>query len=459
MLSIVSVVLLMTAAFLWLTRNRYVVYAEDEIFYVRGEYETVAEVLEAAGLSVHSQDLVVPGVAQSIGPNQAIRVQRANVITLRTKGGTRQVRTLQENLAAFLAEAGITVRPSDRVIADGVRIHYDQLGISKVASTVEIGNFNTVVIRDGANSITLKTTAPTVGQALDEAGVIVYASDGVRPGLGSWVTGDMEVLVDRAQPYTIMVDGRLIETRSHNSTSLDVVAEAGIGLVGQDYVSPGPGVPLPPGASIRVVRVTVDYELEDEAIPFDTVWQATNELELDQRALISPGVQGILRRRIEIRYEDGAEVSRQRSGEWVAREPVNAVMGYGTNIVVRVVDTPQGAFEYWRVVRMRVTAYTAASSGKPPSHPAYGITASGLEAGTGVVAVDPRVVPFRTWVYVPGYGMGYAGDTGGGVKGRWIDLGYDEAEYRSWSGQVDVYYLTPVPPEDRINYLIPTTIP
>jgi resuscitation-promoting factor RpfB len=123
------------------------------------------------------------------------------------------------------------------------------------------------------------------------------------------------------------------------------------------------------------------------------------------------------------------------------------------------VDTPQGAFEYWRVVRMRVTAYTAASSGKPPSHPAYGITASGLEAGTGIVAVDPRVVPFRTWVYVPGYGMGYAGDTGGGVKGRWIDLGYDEAEYRSWSGQVDVYYLTPVPPEDRINYLIPTTIP
>ncbi|HSM56646.1 MAG TPA: 3D domain-containing protein, partial [Candidatus Sulfomarinibacteraceae bacterium] len=101
----------------------------------------------------------------------------------------------------------------------------------------------------------------------------------------------------------------------------------------------------------------------------------------------------------------------------------------------------------------------AASSGKPPDHPAYGITASGVRAGTGIVAVDPRVVPFRSWVYVPGYGTGYAGDTGGGVLGRWIDLGYDEAEYQSWSGYVDVYYLTPVPDPEDINYLIPTALP
>ena len=106
-----------------------------------------------------------------------------------------------------------------------------------------------------------------------------------------------------------------------------------------------------------------------------------------------------------------------------------------------------------------MTAYTASSSGKPPDHPAYGVTASGVSAGTGVVAVDPKVVPFRSWVFVPGYGIGYAGDTGGGVKGRWIDLGYDEEELVAWSSYTDVYYLTPVPPAEKINYLIPTSLP
>ena len=49
------------------------------------------------------------------------------------------------------------------------------------------------------------------------------------------------------------------------------------------------------------------------------------------------------------------------------------------------------------------------------------------------------------------------GDTGGGVKGRWIDLGYDEDELVAWSSYVDVYYLTPIPEE--INYLIPEVLP
>jgi 3D (Asp-Asp-Asp) domain-containing protein len=118
-------------------------------------------------------------------------------------------------------------------------------------------------------------------------------------------------------------------------------------------------------------------------------------------------------------------------------------------------DTPDGAIEYWRVVSMRATAYTAATAGKPPSHPAYGITASGVPAGTGVVAIDPTVVPFRSNLYVPGYGVAFAGDTGGAVKGRIIDLGYNEGELVSWRGFVDVYYLTPVPPADRVNYLLP----
>jgi 3D (Asp-Asp-Asp) domain-containing protein len=232
-----------------------------------------------------------------------------------------------------------------------------------------------------------------------------------------------------------------------------------IQLIGQDFTRPAPETALQAGDTIEVVRVTEDFRTVDEEIAIETVFQGTDQLEIDQRAVMSEGLTGILRRRVRVRYENGVETSQTADGEWVAREPVNRVVGYGTSIVIRVIDTPGGPVEYWRVVRMRVTAYTASSSGKPPDHPAYGITASGMQAGTGVVAVDPTVIPFRSWVYVPGYGVGFAGDTGGGVKGRWIDLGYDEDELQHWSGYVDVYYLGPVPPADEIKYLIPTRLP
>jgi 3D (Asp-Asp-Asp) domain-containing protein len=51
-----------------------------------------------------------------------------------------------------------------------------------------------------------------------------------------------------------------------------------------------------------------------------------------------------------------------------------------------------------------------------------GKTASGLPVGKGVVAVDPRLIPLGTRLFVPGYGRGVAADVGVAIKGRIIDL-------------------------------------
>ena len=256
---------------------------------------------------------------------------------------------------------------------------------------------------------------------------------------------------------TVLADGKSIVTSSQHTHPLDVLAEAGVALVGLDYTIPGPDALLDNGDTLQVVRVQEAYRFQDEPLPYKTIYQPTDTLDLDTQSVISAGAPGVQRQRVRTRYENGVAVAEVVDGQWLMAEPVNEVMGYGTRITTGVVETPMGPREYWRVVRMRVTAYTAASSGKPPDHPNYGITASGRPAGTGIVAVDPNVVPFRSEVYVPGYGVGFAGDTGGGIKGRWIDLGYDEDELVAWNGYVDVYYLTPIPAE--INYLIPAVLP
>ncbi len=79
---------------------------------------------------------------------------------------------------------------------------------------------------------------------------------------------------------------------------------------------------------------------------------------------------------------------------------------------------------------MSATAYdlSYASTGKRPGDRYYGITASGTTARPGTVAVDPRVIPLGTKLYVESldgtsdYGFAIAEDKGSAIKGKKIDL-------------------------------------
>ena len=316
-----------------------------------------------------------------------------------------------------------------------------------------------IALKIDGNEQQLTTNATDVATLLQNENVQLGEMDRITPSLETILNEGDQIEIIRAFPVTIEVDGRTypFQTTYHNVAN--ILAEAGIGLVGLDYTIPEINSTIQENGVIQVVRVTEDFHFADTILPYDTVYQADPEMEIDNRALVSAGSPGILRQQIRTRYENGVAVTETVDSEYVAQAVVNEVISYGTNIVIRTINTPEGPLEYWRVVRMKVTGYTAATSGKSRDDPGYGITASGLQAGKGVVAIDPKVVPFRSNVYVEGYGTAVAGDTGGLVKGRIIDLGFDEGAYETWRGQVDVYYLTPLPAPEKINYLIPTTIP
>jgi 3D (Asp-Asp-Asp) domain-containing protein len=55
-----------------------------------------------------------------------------------------------------------------------------------------------------------------------------------------------------------------------------------------------------------------------------------------------------------------------------------------------------------------------------------GHTASGKKAQEGRIAVDPKVIKLGTWLYVEGYGLCQACDTGGAIKGKTIDVYFDK---------------------------------
>ena len=107
--------------------------------------------------------------------------------------------------------------------------------------------------------------------------------------------------------------------------------------------------------------------------------------------------------------------------------------------------------EYEGVMQLEATAYCACYEccGKYPGNKWYGITATGTRAKVGTIAVDPRVIPLGTKVYVEGlygaknYGYATAEDTGGAIKGQIIDLYFNtHRETINWGRQqVKVYIL------------------
>jgi 3D (Asp-Asp-Asp) domain-containing protein len=70
-------------------------------------------------------------------------------------------------------------------------------------------------------------------------------------------------------------------------------------------------------------------------------------------------------------------------------------------------------------------------------------TASGIYPYKGAVAVDPRVIPIGTRLYIEGYGYAKALDVGSAVKGNKIDLFFEtESQARRWGRRpVKVYVL------------------
>lgn len=69
-----------------------------------------------------------------------------------------------------------------------------------------------------------------------------------------------------------------------------------------------------------------------------------------------------------------------------------------------------------KTIEVIATAYTPWDKG------CTGITYTGKKADYGIIAVDPKVIPLHTKIYIPGYGFAVAEDTGSAIKGNRIDV-------------------------------------
>ncbi len=175
---------------------------------------------------------------------------------------------------------------------------------------------------------------------------------------------------------------------------------------------------------------------ERRATAPQTLHRLTVGLAPGSSKVIARGRPGLVEVHLLCAQRDGGPVHRKvlSSTLLVASKPRIVADGIGSTSLVRFEAHGIAHMGYMAraAIEMVATAYTADSAG------GSGWTASGRRAGYGIVAVDPRVIPLGTHLYIPGYGVAIAGDTGGAIVGNRIDLGFDSIHDAMLFGRRDV---------------------
>ncbi|MCB6364754.1 G5 domain-containing protein [Intestinibacillus massiliensis] len=239
--------------------------------------------------------------------------------------------------------------------------------------------------------------------------------------------------VERKFSVSIFADGRQYEAKAVPGTVREILAEQGVTLGQYDEVSPSADARMTAGTHPRITvsRVTKETVTERAAIPYKSIKRNTAELDYGQTRVSQQGMDGEAEQTVLVTKRDGVEVSREVQDEAVLREPQSEILEVGTGGAV--VTRGGEILRYARVVDVKATAYSTEGWSRENK-----ITATGTRCRVGAVAVDPRVIPLGSRLYITSpdgeswvYGTAVAEDTGGAIKGNRIDLYYNtQAECR-----------------------------
>ena len=149
-------------------------------------------------------------------------------------------------------------------------------------------------------------------------------------------------------------------------------------------------------------------------IPYEVKYVFDRDMGAGRLQKMQHGVDGQFVREFAVSYKDGKEIGRILvKEEKTPAVPAVFHMGKPNNRAVS-----RGAYTRAKVLTMESTAYLPSAGLKNPTYK----TRTGTKAEYGAIAVDPRVIPLGTLMYVEGYGFGIAEDTGGAIKGNKIDV-------------------------------------
>ena len=233
------------------------------------------------------------------------------------------------------------------------------------------------------------------------------------------------------QSVVIEIDGtpRMVSTDKETVGELLADLDNNIDI---DYILNGAeeSDPIEAMMNISLTSITEKTVAVTKEIPFETIQRPNPKMAIGTQKVVQEGKNGVSSH-ISKEIYHGKELIETKFVEEKISTPVqNKIVEYGTTGIIH-------GHAYTKSIKAKVTAYTPYDAG------CNGITATGTTAKKGVIAVDPGVIPLGTRVYIPGYGVAVAQDTGGAIKGNRVDVCYmSKNEAFSWGVRnVPVYIL------------------
>ncbi len=420
---------------------------------------TVGGALLSTEIDLIEADKVEPSLNSWLHEGEQISIARASQIIIFADGEQYILLTSERFPNKLMALAGIQLGADDAILVDGFPAAIDKALSPAQTHSLQVLRATTIELEIDGDTRTIKSTALMLGTALWDAGIQLYQSDQLSLPLETSLKGDtLYASLIRSQAITIQVGGKILNSRTTAATVGDALVDAGIPLQGLDYSLPPADAPLLEDQTIKVVRVREEIAIENSPLPFGVSSQPQPDVPIDTTQIVQVGEYGLKTQRVRILYEaqpeseEWTEISRNIEDEWVAREPKSRIVGYGTQVNIQTVSTPDGPIETWRAIEAYATSYSPCRLGIDGCN---ATTYSGQTLTQGLIAVK------RSWyaymgglrVYIPGYGFATIADIGGGIAGsHWVDLGYDDDTWINWHQNVTVYFLTPIPP--AIMYIL-----
>ncbi|PLR93329.1 G5 and 3D domain-containing protein [Bacillus sp. T33-2] len=333
-------------------------------------------------------------------------------VALTLDGEDKVIKTHATTIEDIFEDLNISIRTEDYLsLAADTKIKENLKIVWKPAKQVQL-------VQDSKKK-TYWTSAETVEDFLEEQNIVINEHDKLTPKPEAKLKKDMKIAVQKAFPLKLIDGGKEQQLWSTSTTVADFLAKQGITLTEMDRVEPELKQTVTENAVINVIRVQKVTDVVEEPINFAIVTKHDPNLEKGKEKVETEGKEGLLSKQFEVILENGQEVSRTLVSETKVRDKQDKVVAMGTKVITQQVS--RGTTEVsGQELYVHSTAYTADCNG------CSGVTATGINLranpGMKVIAVDPRVIPLGTKVYVEGYGYAVAADTGGAIKGHKIDV-------------------------------------
>ncbi len=355
-------------------------------------------------------------------------LSRTAVIT--ADGKEMTVTTMSTNTDDILEQAGIGISLYDEV----VRTEDDNNSIYIVVNRA----FPVSLTADGMIQY-ITMTGGTVADVLEKAGVALGEKVAVTPDAAEKVTPETKIVVSPKITVSVTADGKTKNGYvAQGVTVEEAIAAFGIKLSKNDKVSESLEARAQDGMKITIGRVAYKTVEKTEKIAYSVNETKTSDLYEGETKVTRQGVNGKQQLTVKQQLLDGKVVKETVTKKKVLEKPVAQEVLVGTKkkpvqqsdgVPVSasngvLYDANGNQVSYSNVLYGSGTAYYA-----PPG----ALTATGVPAYVGGVAVNPNIIPYGTKMYIVGedgfvYGYATAVDTGGALM--------------DGSAIVDVYYPT-----------------